>query len=164
VFIVAPFISFGKSYEAVILDAASVYGFSPDEYRIEFKDELTDNEGNDVCGLYYGTENVDGTDVHIIEIKNHFLRTVIVETIFHEFAHAAQAKYDLDNQGYSMEQHAEILCFSTMWNNGYGWDALHLLPSHTFFAKTKEYNAADELWQIALTGETTILDAAVRSM
>jgi len=148
--ITVPFIGFGKSLDYVVTDAAAAFGIEETEYSIEFSDNLTDKHGNSVYGLHT-FERRDGEIFHIIKIRNTISRPAMVATIFHEFAHAAQIKYRLDFDGLTIEQHAEVLSFSVMRENGYIWDSLHLLPTH-MFAKPTDYRAPGQLWNIALTG------------
>jgi hypothetical protein len=142
--VLVPFISFGKSLDLVAADAAKLYGFSEEQYSISFSDDIRDRHGNRVLGMYRG--RVDG--VHIIEVRNHWLRAIAVGTIFHEFAHAAQVEYNLDLGDMTIEQHAEALGFQTMWHGGYRWDSLHLLTLHTFGGKGEYYRATGEVWGV----------------
>jgi len=148
--ITVPFLSFGKSLDYVVADAATAFGITEDEYSVEFTNNLTDAHGNSVYGLYT-FERREGKIFHIIQIRNTFSRPIMVATIFHEFAHAAQTKYNLDFGDLTIEQHAEILSFSVMRDAGYVWDSLHLLPVH-LFAKPQEYRAASQIWNISFTG------------
>lgn len=148
--ITVPFISFGKSMNQVVADAAKAYGIEEHEYTIDFSNNLKNKQGSKAYGTYIFTFRGDQVH-HLIDIRKTFLRPIMVASIFHEFAHAAQTKYSLDLDELSIEQHAEVLSFSVMRETGYKWDSLHLLPTH-MFAKTKEYNVSSQLWNIALTG------------
>jgi len=148
--ITVPFIGFGKSNDLVVVDAAAAYGIEQDEYSIQFVNSLKDKQGNSAYGLYT-YERKDGQVFHKIQIRNTISRPMMVATIFHEFAHAAQVKYKLDIGELTVEQHAEVLSFSVMRQSGYTWESIHLLPSH-LIAKPKEYRATSQLWNIAFTG------------
>jgi len=148
--ITVPFIGFGKGFDNVAANAASAYGIEQKEYNIEFVNTLKDKQGNNVYGLYT-YERKNGQLFHTIQIRNTISRPMMVATIFHEFAHAAQTKYKLDIGELTVEQHAEILSFSVMRQSGYTWESIHLLPSH-LIAKPKEYRATSQLWNIAFTG------------
>ena len=151
-FLTVPLASFSKlSYDEICAQAAGFYGITESEYNVAFTSQITSDAGRDLTGLYKGYNIQSGIKVHNIEIKKSWLRSTVIATIFHEFAHAAQVKYDLDLTDHTREQHAEILSFSIMWENGYRWEALHLLPCHTLRAKPAEYNVSRELWDIALT-------------
>jgi len=146
-----PFISFGKSLKSVAVDAAQAYGIEDCEYTIEFVKSFEDDDiGENVYGYHY-YEEIDGQMHHTIKIRKASSRPIVIGTIFHEFAHVAQVKYDLDFGNLTNEQHAEILSFSVMRANGYKWDSVHLLPIH-MFAKPSEYRVSNQLWHIALTG------------
>jgi len=150
VFITVPFISFGKPLSIVVADAAHANGIDEHEYSIEFSSKLKDKHGSTAYGTYTYVLR-DGQIHHIISVRKTFSRPIMIGTIFHEFAHAAQTKYELALDGLTVEQHAEVLSFSVMRASGYKWDSVHLLPTH-MFAKSKEYNVSSQLWSIALTG------------
>jgi len=146
-----PLITFRHTpYEKVCAAAAESYGISPAEYQVQFVKDLKDEIGESVQGLYLGCNLIDGVKVFKIQISDQPLRVLMTEAIFHEFAHAAQDKYDLSFGKYTREQHAEILSFSVMQKNGYWWESLYLLTAHTFFEKPASYRAPGELWQITL--------------
>ena len=156
--IFVPLVSFNnKSVEEIGVDAARAYGLSRHEYRIEEKEELLNDKGKNIQGAYAGYEYVGRHRVHIVQVKKQSVRVFMIATIFHELAHAAQDKYNLDFGKYTREQHAEILCFKTMVNNNYWWESIHLLSLHTFFSKPSEYRVPTELWQIAFTGTSKAL-------
>jgi len=161
-FILVPFIGFGGSLNHVAVDAANSFGIQESEYSIEFTDHLTDKHNNNLYGLYT-YERRNGQIFHIIKIRNTVSRPVMVATIFHEFAHAAQIKYRLDIGDLNIEQHAEVLSFSVMRESGYKWDSMHLLPTH-MFAKPKDYRASGQLWNIALTGNGAMSIAQYRQI
>jgi hypothetical protein len=146
--LVVPFVSFGKSYELVVADAAAFFGVSEDEYVVTFSDKVITSRGESVYGLVTMSTLESGDTMHNIQIKKSFSRPIVVASIFHEFAHVAQHKYDMDFGDHSQEQHAEALSFQVMWKNGYWWDALHLLPSHLLHAKSTDYRTLD-VWRIA---------------
>lgn len=148
-FLLVPFISFDSTpYDEIVANAAHIYGFKEGDYLVEFKDELYSNRGSEVYGLYLGRMLKENKIVHRIQVRNVSIHPMMVATIFHEFAHAAQAEYKLDREGYTLEQHAEILSFTMMWDNDYRWDAMHLLPTH-MFGKSSEYRAVEEVFSIA---------------
>ena len=150
-FAIVPLISLSsKSYELVAADAARAFGIQEHEYVVEFLPRVTNAQGRSVQGLYTAIQNPDGTITHHIQIRVHHLRVMTIGTIFHEFAHAAQVKFNLSSPSFNIEQHAEIMSFSAMRNSGYWWYSLHLLTFHTFFAKPAEYRVPSYLWQIAL--------------
>lgn len=155
-FLIVPFIDFDKTpYSNVIADAARVYGLNETDYIVEFKDDLRDRNGNQVYGLYLGYGYNGSNRVHKIQIRNVKVRPMMVATIFHEFAHAAQFHYSLDREGYTIEQHAEILSFTMMWENDYRWDALHLMPTH-LLGKSQEYRAIPEIFSVAFGGTKAV--------
>ena len=107
VFLILPLVSFNAlSYDEICAKAASVYGIGSDEYVVEFKNVIETQQGNKYSGLYSGYKTVKGVRVHDIQIKNSFFKSTVIATIFHEFAHAAQTKYDLDFGDHTKEQHA----------------------------------------------------------
>jgi len=148
--IVVPLISFGTDYDKVVLDAARAFGIEADEYRIEFKNNIVSAGGETVQGRNIGYEK-DGKKTHIIEIKKQSLRVFTVKTIFHEFAHAAQYKYNLDFGNYNREQHAEMLAYKTMQKSGYWWDSLHMVAFHILGASPAEYRVPSELLKITFS-------------
>lgn len=143
-----PFIGFGGSYDKVCADAAAAYGLDANDYDIRFQKKIKNSYGEPVQGLYRVEK-----DKEIIIIQNMWSRPMMVATIFHEFAHAAQHAHKLDFGGHSCEQHAEILSFSKMWQSDYKWNGVHLLYLH-LVGKSGEYRATSTLWHIAFTNET----------
>ena len=157
-----PLVTFNNtSYEKIAADAANAYGLRSAEYQIEFLSEVKDGQGKSVQGNYFGYDHASG--IHRIQVKKQSMRVFTIATIFHEFAHAAQEKYDLKLGKYNREQHAEILCFSTIMSTPYWWEGIHLLSLHTFFAKPTSYRVPQELWQTALTGTSPVMFVTANS-
>ena len=150
--LIIPFIGFGGSYETVIADAASAYNLDINDYEVVFKDSEVNAYGESVQGLY----RVKGAK-ETITIVTSWSRPMVVATIFHEFAHAAQRKYNIDREGLNIEQHAEYLSFTTMWNSAYRYDAIHLLYLHAFGGKSDYYNALPQLLNTAAPAITLVL-------
>ena len=141
-----PFIGFGgKSYTAVCADAARMYGLDISDYKITFQSTVKDVHGESVEGLF----QIQNTKQSII-IDENWSRPMVIATIFHEFAHAAQYRYKLDMGKYTIEQHAEILSFYMMWNSSYHWDAVHMITEH-LLGKPPEYRATGDLLKIFFT-------------
>lgn len=147
-FLLVPFVSFGKDLNAVAADAAALYGFDHDQYVITFDNEVKNSKGENISGVYQGYATVESKKVHYIRVQKHLFRPITIATIFHEFAHAAQYQYELDMGTLSREQHAEILSFTTMWQGGYKWNAIHLLNIH-LVGKPKEYRIPELIWNTA---------------
>jgi len=162
VFLGMPFIGFGKSLEAVAADAARYFGIGEDEYEIRFLKKVVNAQtGEEVNGTHKWDfiKTEDGVKpIHSIEVQKSFSRPFSIATIFHEFAHAAQDKYDMrDSYGdFTREQHAELLAFRMLWRSGYWWNGTHMILMHTFRAKPKEYLVAGHLWNNALTGASPV--------
>ena len=155
---IVPFFSFGKSYDQVCLDAARMYGINEGDYEIHFSfGKVLNASGESVNGTFNVSLDGEAHGVYVIQVqKSEFSRSMTVATIFHEFAHAAQHKYNLDLYGNTVEQDAELLAFNTMWRSGYWWDAVHMLWMHSFHFKPSNYLAAKKLWYTALTGIQTV--------
>jgi hypothetical protein len=148
----APFIGVGKNYDAVIADAARMYGLEAHEYEIVFTDKVIINAaGEEATGLFH-----EENGVYVIKVHKTFSRPYTIATIFHEFAHAAQKKYNLDTGKYNKEQHAELLAFNTMWQSKYWWNAVHMLGMHSFYLKPPEYRVTYELWGGFITGASIV--------
>jgi hypothetical protein len=152
--VAVPFISFGKPIAEVCKDAAVLYGIKADEYQIEFTKKVVNANGEEVSGTF--TVASGEKQIYTIRIQKSVSRAVTVATIFHEFAHAAQHKYGLWNEknDYTHEQHAELLAFNTMWHSGYWWNAVHMLYMHTAHAKPADYLAPEQIWKLAVTGQS----------
>ena len=141
-----PFIGFGKSYEKVSADAAALYGLDINNYDVSFHKTVRNNKDQEVQGLItYGEKK------SVIRIQKSWSRPMVIATIFHEFAHAAQYAYALDTGKFTREQHAEVLSFSVMWSSKYWWNCLHLLPVH-MIGKPAEYRATGTLFSVVFTG------------
>jgi len=141
-----PFIGFGKSYEKVSADAAALYGLDINNYQVSFQKTVRNSKGETVQGLIqYNDEKP------VIQVQKCWSRPMVIATIFHEFAHAAQYAYSLDTGKLTREQHAEVLSFSVMWSSKYWWNSLHLLPVH-MVGKPAEYRATNVLFNIMFTG------------
>jgi len=144
-----PFVYFGKiDYYAVFADACAMYDLDPNDYELELEADVVNAEGQDVQG-YYRTNYSRETES--IVIKTSWSKPMVVATIFHELAHAKQRRYHLDLGDMSLEQHAEMLAFKTMWHTKYKYHALHMLTLHTLHLKNADYLAGGTLWNIALT-------------
>ena len=144
---IIPFIGFGgPSFKAVAADAAAAYNLDINDYEINFQRQVTNSQGQHVQGLY---RVADGKE--IIFIQTSWSRPMVIATIFHEFAHAAQKKYNPDTAGLTIEQHAEVWSFSKLWHSAYRYDAIHLLSMH-IMGKGAEYRAAGAIWGIAFSG------------
>jgi len=159
VFLGMPFLSFGKSLEAVAADAARYFGIDEDEYEIRFlKKVINAQTGEEVNGTHNIVFDDNTNPVHSIQVQKSFSRPFSIAVIFHEFAHAAQDKYNMkDSFGkFTREQHAELLAFKMLWRTGYWWNATHMLLMHTFHAKPKEYLVAKQLWTNAVTGVSPV--------
>jgi len=154
--VLSPFISWGKCDHDVIADVARMYGFEPHEYEVVMvSGKVLNASGDEVTGKWEHED--DG--VHIITIQKSIFRPITVQTIFHEFAHAAQLKYNLYEpvkDKYQYEQHAELIAFNVMWQTGYWWNAVHSLFMHAFSLKPKEYLATREIWTTAFTGTKSV--------
>jgi hypothetical protein len=153
----APFFSFGKkSYESICADAAKYYGIDEGEYIIH----ITKGKISFAAELISGTYNLEYDEndrrVYVINIEKSVSRPMTIETIFHEFAHAAQNKYNMDYGNYNREQHAELMAFNAMWRSNYWYNALHMLEMHSFHLKPKEYLCAAPLWKSIATGQKTV--------
>ena len=153
-----PFIGFGKNLDAVCKDAARYFGIDEDEYEVRFvKRVVSATTGENVNGTF----NIDfEKGVYSIRVQKSFSRPFTIGVIFHEFAHAAQHKFNMEDRGdfgkYTREQHAELLAFKMLWSTGYWWNGLHMLFMHSFRAKPKEYLAAGPIWSNALTGASAV--------
>ena len=152
-FLAVPFISFGKeTYNEICADAAQLFGLNEDEYRVEFLKNVVNASGRPVDSLFnYDDYNVK--TIYTIQVKKTISRALTIGNIFHEFAHAAQHKYNMDFGGYTREQHAEMLAFNTLWKSTYQWNAVHMLTLHSFRAKPSDYLVTKEVWDIALTSK-----------
>ena len=155
----APFIGFGKNLNAVCADAARMFGIDENEYRVEFVKKVVNASGEAVNGTFNISFEDSETGEYIIRIqKSPISRTFTVGVIFHEFAHAAQHKYKLKLDGYTREQHAEMLAFNMMWRSGYWWNGVHMLMLHTLNAKPVDYRVSKQLWNIAASGNNSFLE------
>ena len=159
----APFINFGgahkNNFEQVVRDAAAHFGIEEHEYEIQFLSGRFLSAGtNAVQGNIRMDFSEELTRKYVITIHTSLSRPMVISTIFHEFAHAAQDKfrYSMYFGNYNKEQHAEILAFHAMWNSRYWWDALHMLTMHTFPMKPSEYRIPRTLWKIFATGENVL--------
>ena len=158
----SPFLSFGKSLDEVVIDAAHFFGIEEHEYEIEFiSGRVLNAAGEEVSGTINEYECEEGSIVYKIRIQRSILRPLTIATIFHEFAHAAQLKYELldkyDMFGeYNREQHAELYAFNVMWQSGYWWNAVHMLILHTFGGKPSQYRAPATMWNTVLTGANAV--------
>ena len=141
-------------YNAVIRDAARLYGINEDEFNVTFinKPILNAATGEESVGLWHFDIDNRANGIHNIQIQKSISRPMAIATIFHEFAHAAQYKYKLQHPNYTTEQHAELMAFNTMWNSKYWWNATHMLTMHTIKLKPAEYRVTNELWNCAMTG------------
>ena len=165
VVLVTPFIGFGKCYYAVAADAARMFGIYEHEYRITFyRGRLLNAAGESVSGTFTLTrDGAEDTRIFTIRVRRYISRPMTIATIFHEFAHAAQYKFNLIcdrgyfNGRYNREQHAEVLAFNKMWQSGFWWNSIHMLTMHTFWGKPSEYRAPRTLWRTFLTGSSTVL-------
>jgi hypothetical protein len=155
------FVGTRTPFDVVVADAARLFGLEEDEFEIVFVDDLRTRDGMQVHGMHTSVRVGEDKHIHRIQIRNHPIRVIMTATIFHEFAHAAQIKYDMDFGDYNVEQHAEILSFQTMWNGGYRWDALHLLPLHALGGKNEFYNVRSELFQVVRTGNFVFSNPSV---
>ena len=158
--IAAPLVSFGKNYNAVCADAAAYFGIDPDEYEIHFtKGKVINASNEEVNGTFNVTFEIDEeteqeTLVYVIRVQKSFSRPFTIGVIFHEFAHAYQHKYrdKIDFNGFTREQHAEMLAFDTLWQSGYWWNSVHMLMLHTWHAKPADYLVPKQIWTATLTG------------
>lgn len=155
---IVPFISFGKDYDAVCADAARMYGIKPEEYEVHFSNgKVLNASGVGVAGTFNVALDDDAHGIYVIQVEKAAMsRPMTIATIFHEFAHAAQHKYNLSYDGITVEQDAELLAFNTMWRSGYWWNAVHMLWMHTFHFKPGNYLVPGKLWYTALTGIETV--------
>jgi hypothetical protein len=153
-----PFVSFGgPTNEEVVAAAIEIYDLDADKYEISFQDKITNKQGEHVQGLYrVSAEN----DKEKIIIKNSISRPMMIATIFHEFAHAAQRAHNLNMGKLNIEQHAEALSFQKMWNSGYRYYSLHLITLHVLGGKPEEYRAPAQLLQISC-GTNLMLDLSL---
>jgi len=162
VFIVAPFISFGKSYYDVAADAARMFGIYEHEYRVTFyRGRMVNAAGQEVSGTFNLALDGEANLIFNIRVRRGLSRPMTIATIFHEFAHAAQYKFNLVDEngyqnGYNREQHAELMAFNMMWQSGYWWNSIHMLTMHTFWAKPSSYRAPSSMWNTFLTGATSV--------
>ena len=136
---IVPFIGFGGGYAKVCSDAAFLYDLDINDYKVKYQKTVRNRDGEKVQGLFR-VEKDEAT----IFIQTGWSRPMVIATIFHEFAHAAQYKHQLDTGKFNIEQHAEILSFYKMWHSGYRWNAIHLLPMH-MIGKSAEYRATGEI-------------------
>ena len=152
-----PFVSFGKNYDAVCADAAAYFGIDADEYEVHLeKGRVLNAAGEEVNGTFNVELDGQANGVYIIRAQKSFSRPWTIATIFHEFAHAAQHKYNLDLGTRTREQHAELLAFNTLWRSGYWWNATHMLFIHTLHLKPSDYLAPAALWTAVFTGAKTV--------
>jgi len=135
-----------QSYHQIAVQAANAFGIQENEFVIEFKDDLRNKNGRQVQGLYIGNRIINDTRVHHIQVRKQHFRVLTISTIFHEFAHAAQFHHNLCTGDLNKEQHAELLAFTAMQQNGFWWESLHMLTLHTLNAKPVEYRIPSELW------------------
>jgi len=146
---VVPFMGVGGGYHKVCADAAAMYGLDVNDYEIKFQKTVTTSTGEKVQGIYKIEDNKQ-----TIIVQKSWSRPMMVATIFHEFAHAAQYAHELDMGDLSREQHAEVLSFYQMWSSKkYKWDSFHLLPVH-LIAKSENYRATGQIWHIMTSGAT----------
>jgi len=156
VVIIAPFFTYSKkSYESICKDAAAYYGIEEGEYILHISKGKIAFAAEMVQGTMT-TEEEEERKVYVINIETTPSRPMTIETIFHEFAHAAQTKYALDLKGYNREQHAELLAFSAMWRTKYWYNAVHMFTMHTAKLKPAEYLCGKQIWNTALTGIDTV--------
>jgi hypothetical protein len=153
----APFISIGNesknNYDKVVRDAAAHFGI--ENYRMNFLKGNFLNAGNNVVQGSIMQEFDDNLGrTHVITVHTNLSRPMVIATIFHEFAHAAQIEfaYTMNFGDFHIEQHAEVLAFHAMWTSKYWWHAVHMLSMHSFAMKPNDYRAPKTLWSIAMTG------------
>jgi hypothetical protein len=146
---ITPFINLkAVNYESICKDAAKIYSIEEDEYVLTFKK----GKISFAKELVSGTLDIDEEEMYEIVIETNYSRPMTIATIFHEFAHAAQDKYNLDLRGYNIEQHAEILAFQTMWRSKYWYNALHVLEMHSFKLMPRDYLCPTPIWKAAISG------------
>lgn len=147
--LVVPFIGFGgPSYDRVAADAAKMYNLDIKNYEVIVAHNIVNASGEHVLGMYRVSTT---SGPQSIFIQKSWSRPMVIATIFHEFAHAAQRAHNLDRGGLNDEQHAEVLSFQTMWHSKYAYNAVHLLWLH-LFAKPAEYRATHAIWRMAFNG------------
>jgi len=152
-----PFFGFGKSLEAVAADAARLFGISPDEYTLTIeRGRVVTAAGESVNGMIWSTMDARGNFHFDITIRRSISRPFTIATIFHEFAHAAQSKFNLCYGEFTSEQHAELLAFHMMMRSNYWWNGLHMLMTHSFRTKPSDYLVAGTLWNMAFTGNSPV--------
>ena len=164
-FLVAPFFSWGASYDTIVADAALLFGIDEDEYELTFYTGTLLNAADEEVSGTFSTiaRNVDGETktIFIIRVRKYTFRPLTISTIFHEFAHAAQYKYDLlddsDKHGeFSREQHAELLAFDTLWRSDHWWNSVHMLYMHMFWGKPADYRAPGVILNTMVTGARAV--------
>ena len=157
---IAPLFSWGKSYDDVIATAAQMFGIEEHEFEINLtRGRVVNAAGENVSGTFRlcvrVTEYNRVYGVYVINVRQTFSRPMTIQTIFHEFAHAAQHKFRLCFGGLHREQHAELLAFNKMWHGGFWWDALHMLGVHGLRLKPSDYLVPRQIMRTMLTGEIT---------
>ena len=158
----APFIGFPKGdecYHDVAARAAEYFGIEKYEYEISFvSGTLVNASGEEIEGNFNIRTADSNTfrEIFVIRVKTSLSRPATIATIFHEMAHAAAYKYEVENDGYTDEQQAELLAFDAMWQTRYWWNAVHMLYLHSFFMKPSDYLTPKKLWWGAITGSRTI--------
>jgi len=162
IFVISPFISFGACNYTVASDAARMFGIEEHEFRITFySGTLLNTRGEAVSGTFQKQSTSTGPMFNI-RVRNYLSRPMTIATIFHEFAHAAQYKYNmlcenrLYNNTYNHEQHAELLAFDKLWRSHYRWNALHMPIMHTFGGKPGFYRAPTSMWRSIFTGAPAV--------
>jgi len=170
ILLVSPFMNFGKCLDQAVNDAARMFGIAGHEFNVTFySGRLLNARGQSVSGTItfereIDTENERINTVFNIRIRRYLSTPMTIATIFHEFAHAAQYRFNLVcretgycPRGYNREQHAELMAFQKMWRSDtYWWNALHMLTMHTFWGKPTEYRAPGSMWRAFFTGANAV--------
>jgi len=156
--LISPFVSWGwgKEYDTVISDAANYFGIDliEDNIQVIFVDKPILSAAGEANGLMVPLrDDRAALTGYKISVQKSLSRPWVIATIYHEFAHIAQHKYDIRDERYGTEQHAEVLAFDALWHSKYWWNGVHMLAMHSFHFKPKEYIAAGALWNTATTGQ-----------
>jgi hypothetical protein len=83
--------------------------------------------------------------------------SLIIGTLFHEFAHALQEEKGLPY----CERQAEAIAFSAMWRNGFWWEAIPMIAAHTIqISMPEEYRNPRAIWAIVF-GSTAYISCNI---
>jgi len=146
--VIVPFFSWDNTcYNQVAADAAEMFDLDINEFNIVFSRNVVSASGQPVQGVFRTSKT---EEKKTIEINTSWSRPMVISTIFHEFAHAAQYKHELCGGDLNHEQHAEALAFDAMWNSKYWWNAVHMLTLHMAAGKPADYRTPASLWNIAI--------------